>query len=279
MTSSNYDPSYVRRYYDRDPEREWARLVRSPLEEIKLHIHDHYLRAHLVPGMRVLDIGAGPGRFMKTLHEIGCSIVVADISSQQLDANKAKARESGFGASVERWIQLDVCDLAELEAGSFDAVVAYGGPISYVFERAEDALRECSRILKPNGYLLTSVMSLWGTLHRFFRSVLELPVDSNSEIVRTGNLTPETDPSTDHFFHMFRADELQSLLADNGFRVIAISASNCLSTAHDVALETVRKDTARWDALLRWELEACASSGNIEAGTHMIAVGEKQSGT
>src|SRR5690625_2454925 len=106
MATSNYDPNYVESYYDRDPDKEWVRLVRSPLEEIKLHIHDHYLRTHLVPGMRVLDNGAGPGRFTKTLHEIGCSIVVADISSAQLNANMAKARELGFDASVERWLQL-----------------------------------------------------------------------------------------------------------------------------------------------------------------------------
>jgi SAM-dependent methyltransferase len=111
-------------FYDQDPEREWLRLVRSPLEEIKLHIHSHYLRTYLAPGMRVLEIGAGPGRFTKVLHELGCSVVVGDISSRQLEANEAKAKELGFAASVERWLKLDICDMACLESGSFDAVVA-----------------------------------------------------------------------------------------------------------------------------------------------------------
>lgn len=136
---SNYDPSYVAAFYDRDPESEWLRLVRSPLEEIKLHIHEHYLRKYMTSEMRVLEIGAGPGRFTKTLHELGCSVVVGDISAKQLEANKEKARELGFGASVERWIQIDICDMAAIDSGAFDAVVAYGGPISYVFDRAGDA--------------------------------------------------------------------------------------------------------------------------------------------
>src|SRR5690606_34427894 len=43
--AGKYDPAYVAAFYDRDPEAEWLRLVRSPLEEIKLHVHEHYLRS------------------------------------------------------------------------------------------------------------------------------------------------------------------------------------------------------------------------------------------
>lgn len=275
MTVSNYDPSYVESFYDRDPEREWQRLVRSPVEEIKLHIHDHYLRTHLSQDMRVLEIGAGPGRFTKTLHEIGCSVVVGDISSGQLEANRKNAEKLGFAASVERWIQTDICHMENVESGAFDAVVAYGGPISYVFERAGDALNECSRILKPNGYMLASVMSLWGTVHQFFGSVMELPVDNNRAIIRTGNLTAETNPGSDHYCHMFRAKELTSLVEDCGFKVIALSASNSVSTHQGEVLEMIRGDKTLWNALLEMELEASASPGVIEAGTHIIVVGKK----
>ena len=44
---------------------------------------------------------------------------------------------------------------------SFDAVVAYGGPLSYVFERLPRALAEVLRVLKPHGLFLTSAMCLW----------------------------------------------------------------------------------------------------------------------
>jgi SAM-dependent methyltransferase len=272
--ASNYDPNYVEMFYDQDPEREWLRLVRSPLEEIKLHIHSHYLRTYLAPGMRVLEIGAGPGRFTKVLHELGCSVVVGDISSRQLEANEAKAKELGFAASVERWLKLDICDMACLESGSFDAVVAYGGPLSYVFERAGVAVAECSRVLKPSGLFLASVMCLWGSIHRAFEGVMEVPTEKNREIVRTGNLTPEMD-ANHHYCHMFRSYELRSLVEDGGFRVAVMSASNSLSTGYGNRLATIREDPITWEALLEMELEACRSSGYIEAGTHLLVVAEK----
>jgi len=271
--TDKYDPAYVAAFYDRNPEAEWLRLVRSPLEEIKLHVHEHYLRTHLARGMRVLEVGAGPGRFTKTLHELGCSVVVADILEKQLEANKVKAREHGFASSVERWIRMDICDMRALESGAFDAVVAYGGPLSYVFERAEDAVRECARVLRPGGFFLASVMSLWGTLHGFFDGVMRAPGELNRAIVRTGDITPQTDPGTGHYCHLFRAGELRSLVEAGGFRVVAMSASNSLAVNNPEALAMARSDPAQWSALLEWELEA--SKSLVEAGTHIIVVAEK----
>jgi len=271
--TAKYDPAYVAAFYDRNPEMEWLRLVRSPLEEIKLHVHEHYLRSHLSRDMRVLEIGAGPGRFTKCLHELGCTVVVADISQRQLEANMEKARELGFAASVERWIRMDICDMRTLESRAFDAVVAYGGPLSYVFERAGDAVRECARMLRPGGLLLASVMSLWGTIHVHFDGVMRTPAELNRAIVRTGDITPQTDPGTGHYCHLFRAGELRSLVEAGGFRIVVMSASNSLAANNPVALAIARNDPAQWALLLEWEVEA--SKSLVEAGTHIIVVAEK----
>src|SRR5436189_1577747 len=107
-----------------------------------------------------------PRPFHQLLHHRGARVVVADLSARQLELNRETARVRGFASSVEAWRQLDICDLGALDATSFDGVVAFGGPFSYVFERRDKALAECVRVLRPGGYLLLSVMSLWGTLNR-----------------------------------------------------------------------------------------------------------------
>src|SRR2546422_4028345 len=50
-------------------------------------------------------------------------------------------------------------------------------------------------VLKPGGVFLASVMSLWGTLHRHLAALEDLPVWSTNNIVETGDLTPENDPT------------------------------------------------------------------------------------
>src|SRR5207245_5712413 len=155
-----------------------------------------YLERFVAPGSRVLEIGAGPGRFTQTLHRLGCRIVVADISHVQLELNRRYGAERGFASSVEAYQKLDICDLAILPPASFDVVVAYGGPLSYVFERRDDAVESCRRVLKPGGVFLASVMSLWGTLHRHLAALKDLPVWSTNNSVETGDLTPENAPTS-----------------------------------------------------------------------------------
>jgi len=55
--------------------------------------------------------------------------------------------------------------------------MAYGGPLSYALDQRVKALKECHRVLKQGGYLLLSIMSLWGTMHRFLDGVLKVPME------------------------------------------------------------------------------------------------------
>ena len=217
----------------------------------------------------MLDIGAGPGRFTEVLHRLGCRIVVADLSSEQLALNRQAASNHGFAPSVESWHLLDICDLSSLADKSFDAVVAFGGPLSYVFDQRDRALNECRRVLRPGGLLCLSVMSLWGTMHRYLPGVLGIPLSTNRTIMSTGDLTKDTAPGSSHYCHMFRSGELRSFLERPGLELLSISAASALSTGH--ASSSVL-DSARWEALLEFEEAACIEAGYLDAGTHLIAV-------
>ena len=268
-----YEPRAVEAYFDELGESEWQRFDRFALGAVHEHIHNHFLERFVPPGSRVLDIGAGPGRFTKTLHRLGCRIVVADISDVQLELNRRYGAEQGFGASVDTYLKLDICDLSSLPAAGFDVVVAYGGPLSYVFERRDEALSECRRVLRSGGTLLASVMSLWGTLHRHLAALRDLPLSSLTNIVATGDLTPENDPTSQHKCHMFRSSELVDLLERHGFRVEALAASNALSTNLEPLLSELRQHPDRWQALLDLECVATGQPGYVDGGTHLLVAG------
>jgi len=274
--NARYDPKWVERFYDEYGELEWGRLVKDPENEVKLHVHRHYLQNYVQPGWRVLEIGPGPGRFTQILVEIGARLVLVDLSAGQLELNHQKAVELGFDHAVERRLQLDMCDMGVLEDDTFDAVVCYGGPLSYVFEQAGRALGEVRRVLKPGRVALFSVMSLWGTVHQFLNGVLKLPAEVNRPIIRTGDLCPETLPEGKHHAHMYRAPELRELLEAHGLSVLEMSASNCVSTVWKEPLDEARADEARWRHVLELELEACREPGCVDMGTHTIAEVRKE---
>ena len=52
----NYNPSYVKDYYNEYGMKEWDRLTQTPFEGIKLFIHNHYLKKYIKKNFKVLEI-------------------------------------------------------------------------------------------------------------------------------------------------------------------------------------------------------------------------------
>jgi len=273
---STYNAKSVIQHFDDEGIREWERLIRTPSSEVNLYIHSHYLEKYISKGKRILEIGAGAGRFTQVLARLGAKITVADISGVQLELNARFAKELGFDQAVVDRQQVDICDLSQFETNSFDTVVAYGGQFSYVLDKRDVALSECLRVLHPGGLLLLSVMSMWGSAHGRLDGVLSTPISANQKITSTGDISPATYPDREsNFMHMFRAKELVKWLEGKNLTLLDISASGCLSLAWNEMLAGIRNDLEKWNELLRMELEACAEDGCLDMGMHLIAVVRK----
>ena len=273
--SGSYDRAAVERFFDRFGFGEFERHDTSPEQRIKFELHVRCLREYVRPGSRVMEVGPGPGRFTEILAGMGCRITVAELSSEQLRLNEERARERGYADRVERWVHADVCDLADLGEERFEAIVAFGGPFSYVLDRREAALDECMTHLAPGGRLLLSVMSKWGTDHAFLDAIHDLPSEEIEAVMASGDVTPSTSPSSaegGHFFHMFTADELRDFLASR-LDVEFMAASNALSTGWSEILET----ESSFRAVLELEAAATRSPGALDMGTHILAVASKRS--
>ena len=266
----------VAQHFDEFGLQEWDRLTKTPMDEVSLFIHTHYLKKYISKGDRVLEVGAGAGRFTQILAGLDTQITVADISRVQLDLNKRFALQYKFTQAVVSWQQVDICAMTCFEPGSYECVVAYGGPLSYAMDQRDLALSECLRVLKPGGLLLLSVMSLWGTAHAALKGVLRLPAATNQKIIQTGDISPTTFPERkNNFMHMFRASELLKWLEKRGLMILEKSASNCISLKWNETLTQIRNDTEKWNELLRMELEACAEEGCLDMGTHLVVVAKK----
>lgn len=277
-SSGQYDAEQVGRFFDAYGIREWNRLVQNPASEVSLYIHTYYLEKYLRPGQRVLEIGAGAGRFTQVLARLGARIVVGDISQVQLDLNRQHANRLDFASVIEEWVQIDICDLSRFASESFDCVVAYGSPLGYVLDQRDKALAECLRVLKLGGLLILSVASLWGSAHRHLDQVLATPVSINRQITTTGDILPEMIADREQYFHMFRAAELRQWLEGAEVRILAMSASDCLATGWGEMLTTIRSDAEKWEELIRMEVEACAQRESWNMGMHTIAVAQKGEG-
>jgi SAM-dependent methyltransferase len=283
--SGRYSPDKVRVFFDQYGAAEWDRFDRNVASRVSLELHKRFQRRWVHASDRVLEVGAGPGRFTIELAQLGARILVSDISPRQLDLNRDRVAAAGYEGAVEGRQLLDVTDLSSLERASFDVVTALGGPLSYVFERAGQALDQLLAVVRPGGIVLFSVMSRWGSLHQFLDGVVDEVAkgldDEYGVLVKTGDQFGETARSTlidlPHELHLFTWEELEQLFVTRPCRLLEASAANFLSVRADDALSDLGPET--WDQFLKWEEAACRAHAALDAGTHIMVALERQSAT
>jgi len=265
----------VRSYFDTLGAAEWDRLDSDAAGRASLEVHQRFLARFVTRDMRVLEVGAGPGRFTIFLAALGARVVVTDLSPVQLELNARYVGEAGHDAAVESRQLLDVCDVSRFADGEFDAVLAYGGPLSYVFDRAGDALEGLLRVTRSGGPVVASVMSTLGAYRHHLPGVLELAErygdDVNDRILSTGDLR-ETQPpgSGQHTCRMFRSRDIEALVAAAGARLLALSASNWASLGPADVVAELAENPDRWSRFLDHEVAICAEPGAVDGGTHLL---------
>ena len=270
----NYDSDRVRDYFDRLGHGEWERLQQSATSRIQARIHTHYLHRFFDRGDHVLDAGAGPGRFTIELARLGATVSVVDLSEEQLGLNRQKVAEAGLLDCVDGWHRADILDLGLFGDGTFDGTVCYGGGLSYVMERADDALEELLRVTKPGGFVAVSVSTVIGTarmsLPGFPGWIRRHGRDDLEHEMATGDALGTTNEG--HWTHMYRWREFEELLLDHRCEIVAASAAGFMSIGNDDVVEQFEKDPDLYEWLLRWEIEYCREPGALDGGAQLIAV-------
>ncbi|MCY3801431.1 MAG: class I SAM-dependent methyltransferase [Chloroflexi bacterium] len=270
----NYDPARVRDFFNRLGYGEWERLEQSATSRIQARIHTHYLHRFFERGDRVLDAGAGPGRFTVELARLGATVSVVDISEEQLRLNRQKVTEAGLLDSVDGWNRADILDLGLFSDATFDGTVCYGGGLSYVLERADEALEELLRVTKPGGLVALSVPNVVGTarmsLPGFPAWIERHGREDLDHQMATGDALGTTKEG--HWTHMYRWREFEELLLDHRCEIVAASTSGFMSILNDEIVAAFEKDPDFYDWFLRWEIEYSREPGALDGGAQLIAV-------
>jgi SAM-dependent methyltransferase len=257
---SAWDPARTAAYFDAYGEREWTRFEDGTTPGPSVTTHTRMIEGYVRPGDRVLDAGAGPGRFTLELLRLGADVTALDISPGQLELLRARVPDVDAALG-------DVTDLSRFGDDVFDVTVCFGGPLSYVLDRAEDAVAELARVTRPGGHVLVSVMGLGGAVIHFAPLIVELArrdgAARSREIARTGFL-PERDGYGHLAMRMYLWEELEALLAPHG-EVVDGAAAGVLPSL-EVEEPEIR------ELLDEFEARLAHDPGSRSCGEHIIGV-------
>lgn len=133
--------------------REYWRARAEAYENLEWATRDEYLQVfvgagYFQPHDRMLDVGTGPGIVAHAIAPLVSEVVGVDVSPEMLE------RAIAGKAANESFVEGDARSL-NFPDGFFDKVTARMA-FHHLVEGAEQAMRECHRVLRPGGVMVFS---------------------------------------------------------------------------------------------------------------------------
>lgn len=276
----SYNPEIPRDRYNSYGDREWTRLEKDGQGELLYRVHLEILSRHIKANDRVLEIGAGSGRYTKDIVQLCKSLTVADISEHQIEFNKAKMKELSLFSRIESFHVLDMLNMGVFPDASFDCIVCIGGVINYLLDKEKDGVAEMLRVLKPGGLMIVGAMSFIGASLYYLDGVRfekdQFGIEATRWIFDTGVQDEEHYPvPSKHYVHMMRSSQMDDLFNPFPVKIIERSSAGLFTQAGDIALENARNDKEFWELIVEKEIQFTKLQGTLDCGMNIIYVAEK----
>lgn len=143
--------------YDED-----GRLLRSRHGQLEYLTTMSYIHRFASEESRVLEIGAGTGRYSIALAREGMDVTAVELVGSNLEV----LRENSRDIDNIRLYQGDATDLSMFSDCSFDITLVFG-PMYHLYEKDEvdRAIDEAVRVTRPGGVLMFAFLSIFGIMY------------------------------------------------------------------------------------------------------------------
>lgn len=165
-----------------------------------------YIERYLQPGMRVIEIGAGTGRYSHALAQKGYQVDAVELVAHNIEQFQADTLENE-PVTIRQGNALDLSDFAD---NTYDITLLLG-PMYHLYEQADQtkALSEAIRVTKPGGVIFVAYCMADPSIIDFaFRS------GQIDFCIEQGLLDTETFAVTsrpEDLFELYRVEEITAL--------------------------------------------------------------------
>jgi 2-polyprenyl-3-methyl-5-hydroxy-6-metoxy-1,4-benzoquinol methylase len=247
--------------------REWQDLYARPQRANDLVLANRRnlavdkVAARVRAGGRVLDAGCGAGLVALDLSQRGAFVHGLDVAEPMLELARGRFRDAGVAQDRYAFTHSDL-ESAQLQAGSFDAIVALGF-LEYQVDEAA-TLARFRQLLVPGGILVVS-----GPTRVRLANYLGLSTKLREKMIDLG--LRQRVPARGVGLHRYSPERFRTLLEGAGFEFVEAQGHGFvefegplgrLSYAGEVALHRALSSAARWLGISRWGNDMIATGRN-----------------
>ena len=139
-----------------------SRLQRSRHGQLEYAVTMHYIHRFIKPGTKVLEVGAGTGRYSIALAKEGMNVTAVEL----VESNLSVLRKNSEGIRSLRSFQGDATNLSQFDDQTFDMTLVLG-PLYHLYDAddVQKAIDEAVRVTKKNGVILFAFLSVYGIMY------------------------------------------------------------------------------------------------------------------
>ena len=138
------------------------RLTRSRHGQLEYFTTMHYIHRFANKNSKVLEVGAGTGRYSVALAKEGMDVTAVEL----VETNLEKLRQNAQGIPNLKALQGDATDLSRFDDNYFDVTLVFG-PMYHLYDQVDvhKAIDEAIRVTKPGGAILFAFISVFAIMY------------------------------------------------------------------------------------------------------------------
>lgn len=246
--------------YDED-----SRLIRDKAHMVEYITTTKYIEKYLKKGDRILEIGAGTGRYSINYAKKGYRVDAIELLEKNLEVLKSKITDNMNINAIKG----NALDLSMYEDNTFDITLVLG-PLYHLYdeESVKKAISEAIRVTKKNGkiflaYITNDAVVLSYGLRKGNMKRLKELVDDDWNIK---NIAEE-------IFATFKIEEFDNLIKDLTLKEIETVAADGISANMQEYINNL--DDEEYEIYLNYHLKNCTRKDLMGYSNHILKIVEK----
>ena len=225
-----------------------------------------YIEKYLSPDAKIIEIGAGTGRYSLALAEKGYDVTAVELVPHNIEIMKKKVKSHHNIKIYEG----NACDLSAFESETYDIVLLLG-PMYHLFSDEDKhlALDEAIRVAKTNGVIYASYCNNDTSIYTFFYKKRIL------EYLDKGLIKEDyhTFSSPEEVFELYRKSDIDNLMKSHNVTRLHFVGVDMISYIFDDKFDLI--GDREFEEYMRFLSNICEREDCVGMSIHMLDVFRK----
>ena len=221
----------------------------------------HYIDKFIKKNNRILDIGAGTGKYSVYYSTKGYDVTAVELVKHNLKVIEKNNKDI-------KCIHANALDLSMIKDNTYDITLLFGPMYHLIsYEDKLKALNEAKRVTKKNGYIFISYcMNEYALItHGFINNNIINEID-NKRVNKDYKITSKEDD----LYSFVRLEDINKLLKDSKLkREIILSQDGC---AEFIKKVINKMDDKTLDIFFDYHLKTCERPELLGSGRHILDI-------